>query len=142
MQRYPLEALSDNYLPVAPERAHDHIHEIEIAKPDGTGLGRLRLGFERPAVVAGDGRVLRHATYPSCRSIEQRLIGLFGRPARVDEFVEGDTDGYLNRLLVWERRLPQLPAAQQLERLSLQCGRSKMAQRFEAHTVIIARSSR
>ncbi len=141
MQRYPQEPLSGNYLSVRPERAHDHIHEIEIAKPDGTGLGRLRLGFERSAMVASDGRVLRPATYPRCAAVEKRLKGLFGRPTRIDEFIEGDTDGYLNRVVIWERHMPQLALAQQLERLSLQCGRSKLEKQFEAHSLIITRSA-
>lgn len=142
MRRYPQEPLTGNYLSVAPERAHDHIHEIEIATPDGTGLGRLRLGFERPAVVGSDGQVRRPADYPRCANVEKQLRGLFGVPTLIDEFIEGDTDGYLVRVVSWERRLPHLTAAQQLERLSLQCGRSKSERQFQAHTVTIARSSR
>jgi len=84
--------------------------------------------------------VLRAAGYPRCAEIEKRLKALFGAPTRSDEFIEGDTDGYMNRVLVWERRLPQLAPDQQMERLNLQCGRSKGEKRFWALSIGVARS--
>jgi hypothetical protein len=141
-QLYPQDYDSGNTLDVAPERVQDHIHQIEIATPDGSGRGRLLLSFERRALVSADGRVLRAAGYPRCAEIEKRLKALFGAPTRSDEFIEGDTDGYMNRVLVWERRLPQLAPDQQMERLNLQCGRSKGERRFWAFSVGVARSAR
>jgi len=141
-QRYPEDYDSGNTLDVAPERVHDHIHQIEIAMPDGSGRGRLRLSFERRALVSADGRVLRASGYPHCAEIEKRLRALFGAPTRSDEFIEGDTDGYMNRVLVWDRRLLQLAPDQQMERLNLQCGRSKGERRFWAFSVGVERSAR
>ena len=140
-QRYPQDYSSGNTLDVAPERVQDHIRQIEIATPDGSGRGRLRLSFERPALVSADGRVQRATGYPRCAEIEKRLKALFGAPTRSDEYIEGDTDGYMNRILVWERRLPQLAADQHVERLNLQCGRSKGEKRFWAFSLVVARSA-
>jgi len=54
-QRYPQDYSSGNTLDIAPERAQDHIHQIEIATPDGSGRGRLMLSFERRALMSADG---------------------------------------------------------------------------------------
>lgn len=141
-QRYPQDYANGHTLEVAPERAQAHIHRIEIASPDGSGRGRLRLGFERRALISTDGRVLRPSVYPRCAVLEKQLRSLFGAPASSREFIEGDTDGLMNRVLVWERHLPQLPPDQHVERLYLQCGRSKGERRFWAFSMEVSRSAR
>ena len=44
--RYPPSHRVDNYVYVAPEESHDHVHGIEV--PDGGPGRRLRVTFERP----------------------------------------------------------------------------------------------
>lgn len=141
-QRYPQDATGGSYMTLPSERSHDHIYSIQIASPDGSGQGRLRLGFERPAVQAADGKVLSPARHPRCDQLSARLKTRYGPPAQVHEYIEGDTDGYRTRILRWQQVLPQLAPAQRVEHLVLQCGRSKTARWFQADALEISRHLR
>jgi hypothetical protein len=77
--RYPRSVAQDQYVSLAPEDVHDHVTAIEISGSGGNR--RVRIAFELSLPNA-------ERDYPSCDSIEARLVADFGRPTTTRRFYE------------------------------------------------------
>ena len=77
--RYAHSTPQDHYVLLAPQDVHDHISFIEVSGAGRTR--RVRVGFE----IQREGR---RPDYPTCASIEARLVKPYGPPHQIRRFVE------------------------------------------------------